>query len=102
MFESFQLCNEVSVASDDPVLALDFFGTSRNSRIENGDKLRQKGTTQAEKRKKHHWQTDDEKGKLCKEKGVCENHRKKRKKGYGEGKILCKRGLAAALLYFAE
>ena len=85
MFESFQLFSEVSVASDDPAHALDFFGTSRNFRIENGDNSRQKGTTQLEKRKKHHWQTDKEKGNW-EEKGVCENHRKKRKKGCGEGK----------------
>lgn len=77
------LCSEVSVASDDPVHALDFFGTSRNFRIENGDNYRQKGSTQLEKRKKHHWQTDEEKGNW-EEKGVCENHRKKRKKGCGE------------------
>ena len=85
MFESFQLCSEVSVASDDPVHALDFFGTSRNFRIENGDNSRQKGSTQLEKRKKHYWQTDEEKGNW-EEKSVCENHRKKRKKGCGEGK----------------
>ena len=83
VFESFQLCNEVNVTSDDPVHALDFFGSSRNSRIENGDSFREKGPTQVEKRKIHHWQRDKEKGKR-EEKGVCE--RKKRKKGCGEGK----------------